>query len=220
MKHRRNTLAYRGMYRRRLPHIQPAGAILFVTFRLAGSLPVALVREMQERALEERRAVEEMKEALDEDAFKARLDKQHRREFGRWDRALDRQLCGPVWLEQQEVAQVVVNSLHWEDGARYELHAYCVMPNHVHVLMRPLESVNGESVSLASILHTMKGYRAKKCNEKLGRHGQFWQHESYDHVVRDDGEWERIVNYILLNPVKAGLAQDVEAWPRSYYVGR
>lgn len=65
-------------------------------------------------------------------------------------------------------------------------------------------------------MQSLKGYTARKANCLLGRSGTFWQHESYDHVVRDPSEWRRIVNYVLNNPVKAGLVDTWEKWQWSY----
>ncbi|NOT64015.1 MAG: hypothetical protein HOP19_27695 [Acidobacteria bacterium] len=69
---------------------------------------------------------------------------------------------------------------------------------------------------LASIMGALKGWTARRCNEALNRSGQFWQHESYDHIIRKPGEWARVVNYVINNPVKAGLVTDWQDWPWSY----
>jgi len=69
---------------------------------------------------------------------------------------------------------------------------------------------------LSTITQSLKGYTAHECNRLLGRHGQFWEHESYDHYVRDAAEFDRIVNYVLNNPVKAGLVADQNDWPWGY----
>jgi REP element-mobilizing transposase RayT len=66
-------------------------------------------------------------------------------------------------------------------------------------------------------MHSLKRYTARQANQLLGREGAFWQHENYDHVVRDEEEWQRIITYILNNPVKAGLVQNWEDWEWTYY---
>ncbi len=86
------------------------------------------------------------------------------------------------------------------------------MPNHVHLLFTPLERPDGTYFSLARIMHSLKRYTAREANKALRRTGQFWQHESYDHFVRDAAEHERIVRYILNNPVSAGLVNHWEEW--------
>jgi len=69
---------------------------------------------------------------------------------------------------------------------------------------------------LASIMESLKGWTARRCNEALSRQGQFWQHESYDHVIRNQPEWKRVVNYVVNNPVKAGLVAEWQDWKWSY----
>jgi REP element-mobilizing transposase RayT len=88
----------------------------------------------------------------------------------------------------------------------YLLDAYCVMPNHVHLVCTPLSNEYGE-IPLSKIMHSFKGSTARQANLVLGRQGAFWQHESYDHVVRDPEELRRIVNYVLDNPLRAGLPE-------------
>jgi len=95
--------------------------------------------------------------------------------------------------------------------------AYCLMPNHVHLLV---QLPDDSSFSAAGMMQRLKGRTALAANKILQLQGQaFWQKESYDHLVRDAREQERIVAYILNNPVKAGLVEDWTKWPYSYYVG-
>ncbi|MGB7325796.1 MAG: transposase [Rubripirellula sp.] len=118
-------------------------------------------------------------------------------------------------------------NLYHHDGSKYHLHAYCLMPNHVHVLLTPNpdeasatstveQTTVGEADDagspLSKIMHSLKSYTANQANKTLGRSGTFWQPESYDHWVRDDNELERIVNYIRANPVKAGLVSRHQDW--------
>src|ERR1039457_2898935 len=84
----------------------------------------------------------------------------------------------------------------------YVLHAFVVMPNHVHLLATP-------PVELAKLTKSLKGITAKRANAMLALTGSpFWQDESYDRLVRDEREFERIRNYIEGNPVRAGLVRD------------
>jgi len=111
-----------------------------------------------------------------------------------------------MYLRQERIAQIVVDSLRrGVELGHYSLRAWVVMANHVHVLLLP-------KVAPSRLLQSLKGYTAREANRVLGRAGEiFWQAESYDHWVRDQGELEKIVAYIENNPVKAGLvarAQD------------
>lgn len=208
-----STLEYQLTYLRHLPHIQPPGATLFVTFRLAGSIPV----EAQERLLAEAAAIERRLDKVADVGERKRLAYQEqKRLFGRWDAVLDQAADGPHWLREPEVAQLVQEGLHYRDGKVYDLDTYCIMSNHVHVLFTPLLEGDEQYHALPAIMHSLKGFTARKANLILGREGQFWQHESYDYVVRSEGDRERIRRYILQNPVKAGLAAAWSEWPWSY----
>ena len=91
----------------------------------------------------------------------------------------------------------------------YQLYAYVVMPNHVHILLRPC-------VPLERITRVLKGFTARQANKILGRIGQrLWQEESYDHWVRNEEEFSRIEAYVEHNPVSAGLVKRAEDWPWS-----
>ena len=96
------------------------------------------------------------------------------------------------------------------------------MPNHAHAVFEPLCESGGtlechsDILPLIKIMQSFKRHTARKANLFLGRQGAFWQDESYDHAIRDEGEFERVVRYVLENPVNAGLVSDWEAWPWSY----
>lgn len=84
------------------------------------------------------------------------------------------------------------------------------------MVFTPLLRTTDEYYSLAAIMASLKGYTAREANKLLGRKGQFWQHESYDRVVRDEDELMRVLAYIIDNPVKAGLVKDANEWPWTY----
>ena len=196
-------------YRRRLPHYQPHGATFFITSRLAGSLPsdviVNLMRERDE-------GLATMGREKDEVRRKRMESEEHRRYFGKLDRYLESVSTGPDWLRQHDVASLVSEAIHHRDGKKYDLLSFCIMPNHIHLV------VHGERsyASLYRILQSLKAFTAGKANRILGRSGPFWQHESFDHVVRDETELERILWYILGNPVKARLCQRWQDWQWTY----
>lgn len=208
-----SNLDYKPFYSRNLPHIQPPGATIFVTYRLAGSIPQSVIEaliEEAERMEKKAAAIADKKERIRE------TYKMHKQLFGKWDAVLDKAASGPTWLSQPEIAEKVVESLHYRDGRVYDLDSFTIMSNHVHALFTPLEKEEDSYHSLASIMQSLKGYVAWVANDILKRKGQFWQHESYDHFVRDTAEQNRIRQYILNNPVKAGLVSDWTEWPWSY----
>lgn len=126
------------------------------------------------------------------------------------DRSIDLARSGPMYLRQPELARMVVESIC--DGVElkhYRLYAYAVMPNHVHMLVEPF-------IDPSRLLKSLKGSTARVANQSLGRTGEpFWQKESYDHWVRNQAEFGRIMAYIENNPVKAGLVRTPEEYPWS-----
>jgi REP element-mobilizing transposase RayT len=171
-------------YERRLPHWNVIGQPLFVTFRLAGSLPANRVFPP------------------------ARLTSG--KAFVAMDKLLDSSASGPLFLRQSKIAQIVVRALH--DGQhrfqRYQVHAFVVMPNHVHLLVTP-------QVDARRWLGPLKGFTAHEANRILERHSPFWQDESSDHLVRHEQELRQVQRYIEYNPVKAGLVASPEDFPWS-----
>lgn len=127
--------------------------------------------------------------------------------FAEFERHLDSGSYGPTWLSNERVAALVVESLQNADSLRLcKIHAYVVMPNHVHVLLEP-------GVELARVTKLIKGGTARAANKILRRTGKFfWQDESFDHWIRTSAEFERVWAYIERNPVKAGLGRRPEDW--------
>jgi REP element-mobilizing transposase RayT len=111
-------------------------------------------------------------------------------------------------LRDPRIAQVVADALLYGDSGRhfYQLRAWVITPNHVHVLLLP-------KTDLSVITRWLKGSTARLANLILHRTGEpFWQDESFDHRVRNDRELDRIVRYVEHNPVNAGLVAHPEAW--------
>ncbi len=206
-------LNYREYYRRNLPHIQPRGATFLVNFRLAGSLPAEVVARLRAEADDLEKKLVEIKDPVEKSLFR---DREQRKLFGKWDDALHKSRSGPFWLKDERIAQIVVNSILYRDGNWFDMLAYCIMPNHGHLVLTPYESSDTADYSLARIMHNIKRNSANHANKILGRTGAFWQHESYDHFARDEAELERIIKYVLYNPVKAGLTDDWGSWKWSY----
>jgi len=181
-----NTRPY---YRRHLPHWQPPGATIFLTWRLHGSLP----REAVDRISEERRRLEQLPARPSETAHD-RAIRQSKQILALYDDLLGRNDSAIHWLVDERIARLVVDAFFFHADRLYTLLAFVVMPNHVHVLLTPLpvgESQAGKPdlryVPLARITQSLKGYTAREANRLLGRTGQpFWQDESYDHWARSE----------------------------------
>jgi REP element-mobilizing transposase RayT len=125
------------------------------------------------------------------------------RAFLALDRLLDGGRTGPLYLARPEVASLVVEAIRFREGAlaHCRLHAWVVMANHVHLLITPL-------VAVSQIMQSLKRFTAREANRLLCLTGRaFWQEESFDRLVRHEAEFTRIVRYIEMNPVRAGLAE-------------
>ena len=208
----------RQSYYRNLPHWQPQNGMFFVTFRLANSLPKAIVNELLTELEQERTIVRNKLTSVQKEQELYRLDKKL---FGKYDDWLHK--CveeSPRWLEKDGIAQIVIREIKQLNVEGYAIFAYCLMPNHVHLLVELSGDERGfhtydtgkNYFPLTDGMRMLKGRTARYCNQELGLRGAFWHHESYDHVVRDEGELGRILNYVVGNPVKAGLVLKWEDW--------
>lgn len=125
----------------------------------------------------------------------------------RGDYVLDRGY-GCAVLRDVRCAQIVAESLLHHDTERYALHAWCVMPNHVHVLVATCAEHE-----LGAIVQAWKGFTAKQMNTLLGRKGRLWAADYFDRFMRDEDHYQATKTYIEMNPVKAGLCAKPEDWP-------
>ena len=166
-----------------LPHLDAPGLVQHVVFRLADSLPKAILDDLARQQPRERHG-----------ATDAALDPG----YGRRD------------LGDLRIAALVQAALLAFERQRYGLWAWCVMPNHVHVLLR---AKSGHPLN--SIVHSWKSYTAKEASRLLDRTGRFWAREYFDRIVRNDNDLRRTVAYIEANPVKVGLCKSTEEWPFS-----
>jgi len=148
----------------------------------------------------------------------------------KFEAVLHQAKTGPMWMKDERVAHAVAQSLHNLDGNAYRLDSYSIMSNHVHVVFKPFVSeaelyehfdeegnliFMSDYPGLSRIMHSLKGSSARQCNLILSRRGQFWEHESFDHVIRE-GKFYATIRYVLNNPVKAGLVRDWREWRWNY----
>ena len=204
-------------YYRKMPHWLPRNGTFFLTFRLTNSLPKAVLDEL---------IFERSRLLNDQSNLDINRGIVHWQTFEKYDAWLDDcRTDSPHWLSQPSIAEIVVNEIMALDGVKYLLLAFCVMSNHAHLLTnttgfeQEVPSTKMSTTSpylLTDSLRLLKGRTARSCNLALGRTGAFWQHESYDHVVRDEQEYNRVLFYIINNPVKAGLVRDWEDWKYTY----
>ncbi len=189
----------------KLPHIQQKNAWYFVTFRLADALPKEKIEQLN-REREEWLAKHKdlVVEASSLSELLNNLSEEKRQEYYRlFSKRVEDWLnagYGSCILKNEKIAKIVAETLLYFNHKRYELSDWVIMPNHVHMLIKPL----GE-YSLSQILHSIKSYSSHKINELTGKKGQVWMHESYDHIIRSERAFKAIRNYIRNNPLKANI---------------
>jgi REP-associated tyrosine transposase len=173
-------LGFRGWHERGfLPHRDEPGLTQFVTFRLADGFPAELQSEWQH-------------------LFQIEDDRQRRIQLEEY---LD-QGRGACALKEPAVARMVQDALQFFDQKRYELKAWVVMPNHVHVLFKIT------SVPMSKVLESWKKYTAHQANAILGKSGKFWQEEYWDTFIRDQQHEQTSKRYIETNPTNAKIVLD------------
>lgn len=161
-----------------LPHFDAPDLVQTVTFRLADSLPAHVVKMLTD-------------DPLGNNKLETLLDNG----------------SGACWLRDPVLARLVEDALLHFDGNRYRLLSWCVMPNHVHVM---LEVTDGHQ--LGAIVASWKQFTARLADRRLERSGPFWQLDYFDRFVRDAGHYDAALHYIEENPVKAGLTNDRANW--------
>jgi REP element-mobilizing transposase RayT len=140
------------------------------------------------------------------------LDEERKRYFGYFDNYLDKVMTDVRWLSEPGLAKIVHDAILFYDRKEYDVIAFCIMPNHVH-LVSDMQRTN---VPLHNMLQRIKTFSAVKGNPLLKRNGGLWHRENYDHVVRDGEELKRILRYVMENPVKAGLCNVWSDWKWTY----
>ena len=190
--------------RGRLPHWEKESGTYFITFRLADSLPKLVLEKIALEREEMVRTAKQMNRELSPDE-RSKIQKLSTKAVEQY---LDRG-AGACCLKESRIADLVVETLQHFDGQRYRLFAWCIMPNHVHVLARILPGSTP-----ASVVHSWKSFSSKQANKIRQVSGTFWEREYYDHLVRDDGEFARAVEYVASNPSKAGLKGWRWVWVR------
>jgi len=188
--------------RGKLPHLLINNGIYFITWRLADALPLTVIEQL---SVDQRNSLTDANLSL---RGMTRKDKQkiHARNAKLTEKVLDKGY-GSCYLNNPDCAEIMANALSYFDNERYRLLAWCVMPNHVHTVVKPFEGH-----TLSKILHSWKSFSAKEINKVVGRKGKVWQDEYYDRLIRDEEHLERALFYVVENPVKAGLEKWKWVW--------
>jgi REP element-mobilizing transposase RayT len=181
-----------------LPHRDYGDALQAITFREADSLPEHVISAWKQ----------ELQQLLDspDEPTQAKARQELLGRIARYEDAGH----GRCHLRSPDIARIVQDILIEGHGIQYHLIAWCIMPNHVHVLIR-----QEPDSSLGKIVRSWKGRSARLINLALGRHGSFWARDYFDRAIRDEDHYWRAIAYIRRNPVKAGLVNDPADWPFS-----
>ena len=171
---------------RHLPHIRGARGPQFVTFRLADSLPRHVLAKVLWNQPDGLAYLEDC------------LDKGY----------------GSCWLRRPDIATTVQSALQHFHDDRYRLHAWVIMPNHVHILLTPQDGWE-----LERIIKSLKSFSGRMANRVLNREGAFWQEDYFDRAIRNVEHHSQVVEYIHWNPVKAGLCMGPTDWAYSSVSG-
>ncbi|HQU82607.1 MAG TPA: transposase [Pyrinomonadaceae bacterium] len=169
-----------------LPHFDDGESVQFITYRLADSMP--------QNVLERWRLEVETDEITDAD-FRRRIENY-----------LD-QSYGNCYLIREEIAEIVKENLLHFENRKYKLFAWVIMPNHVHLLIKPINNFE-----ISEIIHSWKSFTANRANKLLERNDAFWFPEVFDRYIRNQKHFENTVGYIENNPVKARLCKEKSDW--------
>ena len=166
-----------------LPHISERQKIYAVTFRLHDSLPQHIVMSY----------MQECEKIFGEDSpsFKTKRDAMlHKKMMELMDAGY-----GECILKEKSVRRIVEEGFEYIDNNMVSVHAYVIMPNHVHAVLETLGETN-----IQQVIHTLKSYSALRINKCMHRDGCVWQRDYYDRIIRNDTHYANAINYINNNP--------------------
>ena len=190
-----------------LPHWQQDRATYFLTFRLADSIPVSVLNEWREDR--------KLWQTENPKPWSPETEAEYHKLFStRIDRYLD-QGIGACLLGDSKNAATVASAFHHFDHIRYLLHAWVIMPNHVHLLLSL-----GETVDLGETVASWKRFTATKINRLVHDTGSVWQKDYFDRLIRDWDHFINVARYIRRNPIKAKLPAGSFATYEAPWVGR
>jgi REP element-mobilizing transposase RayT len=206
-------------YKRHLPHYQLSNVTYFVTIRLAGSLPRQVIQKLQEEALYIEKKLKSISNLNEMERQRLEFAEQQSQKF---NDLLDSSKVGQFWLGENKIAKAVAEAIHHRHNKDYDLICFSIMPNHLHLIFGTISDIRTSTnhdapvFPLQIILESLKKFSARECNKLLNRTGAFWQHESYDHIIRSQKELDDSILYVLNNPVKIGLVSNWQDWRWNY----
>ena len=183
---------------RHLPSWEAAGAIYHIALHLADSVPQTQLdvwRAERERLTVRAREDQRPLSAEESGELKAAYEKH-----------VERYLAagyGECLLRNAEAAQALASVLDRFDGEQYVLHEWCIMPNHVHIIVGGFPP----EIQMRNVLATWKRVSGHAINRMIGRSGEVWHKDGYTRIIRDRAEYGHQMSYVWNNPELAGLAK-------------
>jgi REP element-mobilizing transposase RayT len=178
--------------------------VFHVVTRLADSLPVKTVQRIKD---EQRRLA----------GLAAKDGKLNKAEIFRLRRWADEKMAalldsglGSCLLKEPRYAQIVLNAVMHFHGSRYTVHACCVMPNHVHIMVQPISPY-----TLSKIIHSWNSFTGQEILAQAKQPAPLWQREPYDHIIRSEASYMKCLEYVTTNASRAGLVN----WPWVWRLG-
>ena len=210
-------------YRKNLPHIQPVGATFFVTFVLKDSIPKSKLQQIKD---EYKDKLQQLQTIKDEHLRNTKIFNLRKRYLVQIDQVLDKIRNGNHFLKRNDIAKIVSEQIHRFDGEFYQLIAYSIMSNHVHLVIDTSIQLSDDNndddlknyTNLDQIMKRIKGASAFYSNKALSRKGAFWETENYDTYIRNEKMLKNVIAYTLNNPVKAGIVTSWKDYKWNYLV--
>ncbi|MGB3547150.1 MAG: transposase [Saprospiraceae bacterium] len=202
----------------KVPHQDLSLVPVHIVYRLKDSLPASIIKKI---SLDRERDMERMEIKLrststdrKNNARKEWVEMIEDKYEQRIENAIHQRKCGPFYLSQEPIRKIVFDSWKWlETHRKIRIYAICIMSNHVHIL---LSTTTAARMDTGQLMKAHKSFTALNANKILGRTGSpFWEVGYFDRNVRR-GRFDRVFQYILDNPVKAGLVKKWEEWPGTY----
>ncbi len=212
-------------YRSQQTHLIPKGAALFITFGLHSSIPHFLVKKHKAKFRSESELIKNSHTR--EEVIHIRMRKLKASLFEKYEGIMHKGLHGRHWLKDPAIASIVKEKIHELDQKMYRLLCYCIMSNHIHLIIdlsgslsyadplhacQPKESIG----HYPKIMQLIKGSTAYQINRYLNRNGKFWQRDNFERYIRSEKHLFRVINYTLNNPVKANISRQWEHYPHNY----
>jgi REP element-mobilizing transposase RayT len=174
-----------------LPHFDGRELPQFMTLHLGDSVPSAVIEKW-------RLELEAINSRHSDLLLRSRIEKYVDQGYGK------------AFFRDPRLAAMVQEALLGDDGRKYRLFAWVVMPNHVHFLLTRFPHF-----TLAEIMQSFKSLTAHKANRMLGRSGQLWMPDYFDRYIRNERHFEKTVKYIERNPVQARICATAKEYPFS-----